>query len=155
MYLVLIIIIFYLFIIFCSTGLIVIECVFIFLFLIFCFSSALNEYVSAMRNLASQLLEQIAKGLLIESGHALSSLITNENSDQILRLNHYPPCPCLKSGLTGFGEHTDPQLISILRSNSVEGLQFALRDGRWISAPPDPNSFFVIVGDSLQVYTIN
>ncbi|XP_078168986.1 gibberellin 2-beta-dioxygenase 3-like [Carex rostrata] len=117
------------------------------------FCSALNEYISAMRNLASQLLQQIAKGLLIESRDALSSLITNENSDQILRLNHYPPCPRLKSGLTGFGEHTDPQLISILRSNSVGGLQFALRDGRWISAPPDPNSFFVIVGDSLQVLT--
>jgi gibberellin 2beta-dioxygenase len=104
-----------------------------------------------MRNLASQILQQIAEGLGMQSEDAFSRLITNEQSDQILRLNHYPPCPRSKPGITGFGEHSDPQLISILRSNSVGGLQFALRDGRWIAAPPDPNSFFVIVGDTLQV----
>ncbi|KAJ4768825.1 Gibberellin 2-beta-dioxygenase [Rhynchospora pubera] len=117
------------------------------------FCSALNEYITAMRDLASQILQQIANGLQIQTEDVFSSLIENEESDQILRLNHYPPCPRLKSGVTGFGEHTDPQLISILRSNSVGGLQFALKDGRWVSAPPDPNSFFVIVGDSLQVLT--
>uniref|UniRef100_A0A5B6ZCR6 Putative gibberellin 2-oxidase 2 n=1 Tax=Davidia involucrata TaxID=16924 RepID=A0A5B6ZCR6_DAVIN len=81
----------------------------------------------------------------------------DEQSDSVFRLNHYPPCPELQdmndSNLIGFGEHTDPQIISVLRSNSTSGLQISLRDGNWISVPPDQNSFFVIVGDSLQVMT--
>ncbi|XP_058068707.1 gibberellin 2-beta-dioxygenase 1-like [Magnolia sinica] len=81
---------------------------------------------------------------------------TNANSisqRSSLLLNHYPPCPELKAlsgNLTGFGEHTDPQIISVLGSNNTSGLQISLSDGSWVSVPPDHN-FFVIVGDSLQV----
>jgi isopenicillin N synthase-like dioxygenase len=70
-------------------------------------------------------------------------------------VNHYPPCPALQGlgcSATGFGEHTDPQLISVLRSNGTSGLQIALRDGaQWVSVPSDRDAFFVNVGDSLQV----
>jgi gibberellin 2-oxidase len=40
----------------------------------------------------------------------------------------------------------------VLRFNSTSGrLQIALRDGRWIPVEPNPESFFVNVGDSVQV----
>ena len=83
-------------------------------------------------------------------------LFRSQQRARVLRVNHYPPCPLLQRlpdscAVTGFGEHTDPQLVSVLRSNGTAGLQLALRDGRWVPVPPDRDAFFVIVGDSLEV----
>ncbi|PKI74368.1 hypothetical protein CRG98_005248 [Punica granatum] len=92
-------------------------------------------------------------------------MLRDNKSDSLFRLNHYPPSPPElqlqlqpflggRSQLLGFGEHTDPQIISVLRSNDTAGLQVCLRDGTtWVSVPPDRSSFFINVGDSLQVFT--
>ncbi|URE11552.1 gibberellin 2-beta-dioxygenase [Musa troglodytarum] len=120
------------------------------------FRSALKEYLQAVRNLASDLLRLMAEGLKIEPIDAFSRLVMGEQSDGIFRLNHYPKCPILEKlncSLTGFGEHTDPQIISVLRSNSSTGLQISLKDGTWVAVPPDQESFFINVGDALQVLT--
>ena len=102
-----------------------------------------------------RVLEAMAEGLGIAPADALSAMVTEQGSDQVFRVNHYPPCPALQGlgcSATGFGEHTDPQLISVLRSNGTSGLQIALRDGaQWVSVPSDRDAFFVNVGDSLQV----
>ncbi|PKI67988.1 hypothetical protein CRG98_011584 [Punica granatum] len=88
-----------------------------------------------------------------------SRLLRNEKSDSCFRVNHYPPCPdhweVAASGrnLIGFGEHTDPQIISVLQSNNTSGLEICLKNGSWVTIPPDQSSFFIIVGDSLQVLT--
>ncbi|XP_009779784.1 gibberellin 2-beta-dioxygenase-like [Nicotiana sylvestris] len=120
------------------------------------FWSLVNEYVSAVRNLACLVLEKIAEGLRIEPKNVLSKMLRDEKSDSCFRLNHYPPFPELLQTLSGrnligFGEHTDPQVISVVRSNNTSGLQISLRDGTWLSVPPDPYSFFINVDDSLQV----
>ena len=102
-----------------------------------------------------RVLEAMAEGLGIAPADALSAMVTEQGSDQLFRVNHYPPCPALQGlgcSATGFGEHTDPQLISVLRSNGTSGLQIALRDGaQWVSVPSDRDAFFVNVGDTLQV----
>nr|CAB3464729.1 unnamed protein product [Digitaria exilis] len=118
-----------------------------------------NEYVGAVRGVATWVLEAVAEGLLgVARRDALSGMVADAGSDQVFRVNHYPPCPLLERlpdscSVTGFGEHTDPQLVSVLRSNGTPGLQVALRDGRWLPVPPDRDAFFVIVGDSLEVLT--
>lgn len=99
----------------------------------------------------------MAEGLNCKERRVFSNLVMGEQSEGIIRLNHYPEFPQLEKldrSLTGFGEHTDPQVISVLRSNDSAGLQIALEDGSWVSVPPDHQSFFIIVGDSLQVITI-
>lgn len=116
----------------------------------------MNDYISAVRNMACEILELMAEGLKIQQRNAFSKLLMDEESDSVFRVNHYPPCPELQEALEGtkmigFGEHTDPQIISVLRSNNTSGLQISLADGNWISVPPDQNSFFINVGDSLQV----
>ncbi|KAJ7968944.1 Gibberellin 2-beta-dioxygenase [Quillaja saponaria] len=121
------------------------------------FRSAVNNYISAVKNLCFELLELMADGLGIQPRNVLSKLLRDEKSDSCFRLNHYPPCPELQAlsgrNLIGFGEHTDPQMISVLRSNNTSGLQICLKDGTWVSVPPDYTSFFINVGDSLQVMT--
>ncbi|KAL6620688.1 hypothetical protein ACP70R_035827 [Stipagrostis hirtigluma subsp. patula] len=117
--------------------------------------AALEEYTAAAREVAGRVLELIAEGLGLERALLRRMVVGREGSDEMVRVNHYPPCPLAPAdcGVTGFGEHTDPQLISVLRSNCTAGLQIKLPDGRWAPVPPDPESFFVNVGDSLQVLT--
>ncbi|TVU20608.1 hypothetical protein EJB05_36823, partial [Eragrostis curvula] len=121
-------------------------------------SSVVAEYVGAVRGLATSVLDAVADGLGVAPRDALSGMVRDAASEQVFRVNHYPPCPLLQRlpdscSVTGFGEHTDPQLVSVLRSNGTPGLQVSLHDGRWVPVPPDRDAFFVLVGDSLQVLT--
>ncbi|KAG8365629.1 hypothetical protein BUALT_Bualt18G0126000 [Buddleja alternifolia] len=112
---------------------------------------------SNVREMACEVLEMIADGLNIGAKDVLSGLLRDEKSDSCFRLNHYPTCPELQAlngrNLIGFGEHTDPHIISVVRSNNTSGLQICLKDGTWVSVPPDHSSFFFNVGDAFQVMT--
>ncbi|KAJ8762033.1 hypothetical protein K2173_006635 [Erythroxylum novogranatense] len=121
------------------------------------FCSAVEDYILAVKRMAFEVLESMADGLGIEPRNVLSRMLRDEKSDSCFRVNHYPPCPELQASsgknLVGFGEHTDPQIISVLRSNNTTGLQICTRDETWVSVPPDQTSFFINVGDALQVMT--
>ncbi|KAI4349773.1 hypothetical protein L6164_010329 [Bauhinia variegata] len=126
------------------------------------FGRAVSDYVDAARELSCEILDRMAEGLWVPDKFALSRLIRDVNSDSLLRINHYPTKKwdpleldenqTINSGV-GFGEHSDPQILTIMRSNDVGGLQICTHDGLWIPVPPDPNEFFVMVGDALQVLT--
>ncbi|XP_062184241.1 gibberellin 2-beta-dioxygenase 2-like [Phragmites australis] len=145
------------------------------------FSQAVNEYVDAVRRLACQVLDLLGEGLGLRDPASLSRLISAVDSDSLLRINHYPPPSratrdppgdrsCTVDGPKsgnggaaaargiGFGEHTDPQILSVLRANDVDGLQVLLPDGRggedaWVQVPADPSAFFINAGDLLQALT--
>ncbi|KAK3165042.1 hypothetical protein QOZ80_1AG0028220 [Eleusine coracana subsp. coracana] len=113
---------------------------------------AVAEYAERVREVADRVLRLVAQGLGMRDTAAFSRMVRRDGSDELLRVNNYPPEARAKT--TGFGEHTDPQIISVLRSNSVPGLQVALRDGScWLPVQPDPDALFVIVGDTMQVMT--
>ncbi|KAF7804951.1 gibberellin 2-beta-dioxygenase 2-like [Senna tora] len=118
---------------------------------------AVREYIEAAREVACKILDVVAEGLRVPDKLMLSRLIRDAHSDSVLRLNHYPanwdPQASKSNSSIGFGEHSDPQILTILRSNDVSGLQICTHDGLWIPVPPDPNEFFVMVGDALQVFT--
>lgn len=116
-----------------------------------------TEYVETIRRLACEVLELLAEGLKLEDTGIFSRLIRDSKSDSLLRLNHYPAAHS-NSGedyRIGFGEHTDPQILTLLRS-TVGGLQImspgtSSDDGAWVAIQPDPTAFCVHVGDVLQV----
>ncbi|XP_073015657.1 gibberellin 2-beta-dioxygenase 6-like [Primulina eburnea] len=122
------------------------------------FSYAVNDYIEGVRKLACDILDILAQGLLpmqayYEEGVNLSNLIQDANSDSCFRINHYPTISS-SSPRIGFGEHSDPQILTILRSNEVGGLQILSRDGiSWIPVPPDSDKFCVFIGDAFHALT--
>lgn len=119
---------------------------------------AVEEYIDEVKRMCCSVLELMVEGMGIGPKNVISKLLKDEKSDCCFRINHYPPCPEARlngKNLVGFGEHTDPQIISVLRSNSTSGLQICLNDhdSTWLSVPPDNTSFFINVGDTLQVLT--
>ncbi|XP_065863884.1 gibberellin 2-beta-dioxygenase 2 [Euphorbia lathyris] len=121
------------------------------------FSSAVSGYIEAVRRVACELLDLMAEGLGVPDTSVFSRMIKTVDSDSILRLNHYPAMPIHDMSPSysrvGFGEHSDPQILTLLRSNDVGGLQISLNDGVWVPISPDPTAFCVNVGDLLQVMT--
>ncbi|KAL1805780.1 hypothetical protein ACET3Z_028848 [Daucus carota] len=114
------------------------------------FWALVNKYLSAVKNLACEILKLMAEELNLQPKNVLSRLLGDEKSDSFFRINHYPASD---RNELGFGEHTDPQIISVIRSNNASGLEIALKDGTWTQVPADPNSFFITVDDCLQVMT--
>ncbi|KAK4418022.1 Gibberellin 2-beta-dioxygenase 2 [Sesamum alatum] len=129
------------------------------------FSCAVNDYIDAVRNLACDILEMVAQGLWVQDKSIFSNLIRDPNSDSCFRINHYPSLLNLDDWIKypssqlmfdhpktriGFGEHSDPQILTILHSNNVGGLQILSPDGLWIPIQPDSDKFCVFVGDAFQ-----
>ncbi|KAL8130322.1 hypothetical protein V2J09_019477 [Rumex salicifolius] len=111
---------------------------------------AVSNYLMATKKVACRVLEALAEGLHLDQNDAFSRMLKDDKSDSCFRMNHYPPCPseleALAGGkLVGFGEHSDPQIISVLRSNDACGLEILTGDGNWLPVPSDPHSFFLIV----------
>ncbi|KAK9147099.1 hypothetical protein Sjap_007002 [Stephania japonica] len=123
------------------------------------FYSTVNNYTQAVKKLACEILELIAEGLWVHDKYAFSRYIRDIDSDSLIRINYYPTCidsaaaAVHQSRGIGFGEHSDPQILTILHSNEVGGFQVALHDGTWVAVPPDSMVFNVIVGDLMQVFT--
>ncbi|KAL5541473.1 hypothetical protein UlMin_009183 [Ulmus minor] len=123
------------------------------------FSSVVNQYTEAVKGLACEILELMAQGLSLPDKTIFSNLIKKDDHDNVFRLNHYPPICKIHDltapggDVTGFGEHSDPQILTLLRSNDVGGLQICLEDKVWVPVDPDPTAYTVNVGDLLQVMT--
>lgn len=100
-------------------------------------------------------MDQIIRKMILESLGVEKYLEEHMNStNYLLGVMKYkgPQTSDTKVGLT---THSDKNIVTILYQNEVEGLEVMNKDGKWISYKPSPDSFVVMIGDSLHVYSIH
>ena len=112
--------------------------------------AAVLQYLEAMEQTAQAVMRGIALSLGLESDY----FYTRYTSDPLIlfRIFHYPPQKSAGNAQWGVGEHTDYGLLTLLKQDTVGGLQVNSGD-EWIDAPPIPNSFVCNIGDMLDRMT--
>ncbi|MEZ4772402.1 MAG: 2-oxoglutarate and iron-dependent oxygenase domain-containing protein [Bacteroidia bacterium] len=110
------------------------------------------SYTSAMTTLGHQLME----GLALSLGLPESYFSDRYTSDPLtlFRIFHYPPESKEDAAAMpwGVGEHTDYGVLTILKQDTVGGLQVRSH-GQWIEAPYIEGTFICNIGDMLDRMT--
>lgn len=113
------------------------------------FRDNLDEYSSAVKEVAKSLLAVMAKDLGLDLETMMDIF---GDAPQAVRMNYYPPCPHPDKVL-GHSPHSDATGLTILlQASDVQGLQIR-KDGRWFPVDPLPGAFIVNVGDLLEIFT--
>ena len=116
------------------------------------FRKTVLEYVKAITELGHQLMQGLSLSLGLDkdyfNGHFTYDPLT------LFRIFHYPSSDKKPddANLWGVGEHTDYGVLTILKQDSVGGLQIKSQ-GKWLEAPYIPNTFVCNIGDMLERMT--
>jgi isopenicillin N synthase-like dioxygenase len=106
-------------------------------------------YLDALTALGHALMEGLARSLGLAPEFFAQRWMRDPTV--LFRLFHYPPASAEDQGW-GVGEHTDYGVLTVLLQDDVGGLQVKSR-GRWIDAPPIPDTFVCNIGDMLDRMT--
>ncbi|XP_078694051.1 uncharacterized protein LOC144923418 isoform X4 [Branchiostoma floridae x Branchiostoma belcheri] len=121
------------------------------------FQQASLQLYDKCRQLSLRIIELMARGLNIQNvSHFLSlhDKIGTAANGTMMRILHYPPLPeRVKPGQIRCAEHTDYGEITILFQDSVGGLEVQSCEGKYVPAPPIPNTVVVNIGDLMQRWT--
>jgi isopenicillin N synthase-like dioxygenase len=124
------------------------------------FAETVLEYMQLMTNVC----HSIVKGISLSLGLPATEIRNRWTYDPttLFRIFHYPPLvdspppqnptPQNATPLWSVGEHTDYGLLTLLRQDSIGGLQ--IKSGsHWIDAPPIDGTFVCNIGDMLEKMT--
>jgi isopenicillin N synthase-like dioxygenase len=115
------------------------------------FRETLLAYIDEVTALGQLLLCGIAAGLGLPRDYFLERY--TRDPTVLFRIFNYPPATAgADENELGVGDHTDYGLLTLLRQDTVAGLQIWHHD-RWLPAPPVPDSFVCNVGDMLERLT--
>merc|ERR1712166_380825 len=116
------------------------------------FEEVVEEYNAEIFKMSRRLLSLMAQ-VLGQDAELFEPHLTNPVATQ--RLLHYWPTENFNTQI-GVGEHTDYGLLTILKQDSVGGLQVLnAKDSTWVHATPIEGAFVVNLGDMLQRWTGN
>jgi isopenicillin N synthase-like dioxygenase len=115
------------------------------------FRRTCGEYIAALTSLSHQLMQLLARSLLLPEDY-FDGLFRNPS--HTLRLLRYPPRPPDVDARTlGAGAHTDWGSITILAQDANGGLEVKMPYGQWLPATPTRGTFVVNLGDMIPRWT--
>jgi len=116
------------------------------------FANVAAAYYAEMEKLAAFMMQLTALALGLEE-HFFDDKIDKHVS--AMRLNFYPEqTSAPQPGQLRAGAHTDYGAFTILNGESVPGgLQVLAKNGQWIDAETDPQTFVINIGDLLMRWT--
>ena len=114
------------------------------------FRQIVLDYIAALTELGHHLM----RGISLSLGLPESYFHEHFTADPLVlfRIFHYPAQEHTDDGQWGVGEHTDYGVLTILKQDSVGGLQVKSKSG-WIEAPYVPGTFVCNIGDMLDRLT--
>ncbi|KAE8673024.1 putative Uracil permease [Hibiscus syriacus] len=109
-------------------------------------------YVKETKYLFLRIMEAILETLGLWGANKDDGILKQlDDGSQLMVVNFYPPCP--EPDLTlGMPPHSDYGFLTLLLQDDVQGLQVQYK-GQWITVEPIDNSFFVNVGDHLEIFS--
>ncbi|MED6193592.1 hypothetical protein PIB30_021068 [Stylosanthes scabra] len=114
------------------------------------FRLLLEEYGKHLSRIATTLFEELVKSLELKKNllDPLSSYLDVNTGN--VRVYRYPSCPDSNDVGWGINEHTDSSVLSILsQDDHVSGLE-VLKDNKWVTVKPIPNTLIINIGDMMQ-----
>ncbi|KAM3232796.1 putative 2-oxoglutarate-dependent dioxygenase AOP1 [Capsicum annuum] len=111
------------------------------------FCKTIQSYSEKLSELDQTIRKMILESLGIEK-------YTDEHmssTNYLLRVMKYKGPQSSETKL-GLNSHTDKNIVTILYQNQVNGLEVLTKDGQWINVDPTPNTFIVMIGDSLYAW---
>ncbi|KAL2682299.1 hypothetical protein Neosp_006749 [[Neocosmospora] mangrovei] len=113
------------------------------------FEEQLSGYYSCVRDFCRLLVRSVALSLGLDEDY-FKSCTSHPGCTAVIA--HYPPQQ-RGSAARGLDAHTDSEFFTILAPGPIRALEVANKAGEWISAPSQPGTFIVNVGDQLQAMT--
>ncbi|WMV35103.1 hypothetical protein MTR67_028488 [Solanum verrucosum] len=114
-----------------------------------------TSFCKTVQSYSEQLseLDQTIRRMILESLGVENYMDEHMNStNYLLRLMKYKT-PQSSENEMGLSSHRDKSNITILYQNQVNGLQVLTKHGQWINVDPTPDTFIVLIGDSLHALT--
>ncbi|KAF5466676.1 hypothetical protein F2P56_016582 [Juglans regia] len=114
------------------------------------------SFCNTIQSFSEQLseLDRIVRRMILESLGAEKYLDEHMGStNYLLRVMKYTgPQTTETNKKLGLTAHTDKNIVTILYQNEVDGLEVKTKNGEWINVKPTPDSFIVMIGDSLLAW---
>lgn len=110
------------------------------------------KYFDEMKKLGNILMGGLALSLDLEENFFINNGYTDKPLC-LFRLFNYPPPFEYDNDLWSVGEHRDYGVFTILKQDSLGGLEIKNRNSQWIKAPFIENTFVINIGDMLEKMT--
>mmetsp|Transcript_14642 Transcript_14642/g.24826 ORF Transcript_14642/g.24826 Transcript_14642/m.24826 type:complete len:323 (-) Transcript_14642:12-980(-) len=115
------------------------------------FKETMQLYMESCMSVAFRLVQLIALAIGVDE-HFFDAHF--ENPLSTIRLLHYSKERSVpEDGVFACGAHTDYGMITLLLTDSNEGLQVLTKENVWLDVPPRPSAFVVNLGDMLERWT--